>query len=314
VIESVQTRTLGRRVQPVTALARAPDLEGKVVVVTGGTDGVGRALVEQLAKLHATVVFTARNPEKGARVRGEVVRSTGNEDVEVVTLDLADLASVRDGAETIRARHPRLDLLIANAAHQAGKARTVTADGFETTFGVNHVGHALLISLLEEPLRAGAPSRVLVVASEAHRRARGGLDFDDLMMSTGRFRPKLAYSRSKLANILYARELAFRLDGSGVDVNAAHPGGVDTPMMRSNFERPAMRRLYPLLRDHLFISADDAGAGLLRVALDPALAGTSGAYFELGCPARPTDAALDDRAAQRLWSATEELLGRGARR
>jgi NAD(P)-dependent dehydrogenase (short-subunit alcohol dehydrogenase family) len=199
-------RSLGTRAQKVTALASPPDLDGKVVVVTGGTDGVGRALVEQLARLHATVVFTARNRAKGERVRSEIVSATGHDDVRMVVLDLADLASVRSVAAQIAADHPRIDLLIANAAHQAGKERTTTADGFEMTFGVNHLGHALLLALLDGPLRAGAPNRVLIVASEAHRRARGGLDFDDLMLEHGRFRPKLAYNRSKLANILYARE------------------------------------------------------------------------------------------------------------
>jgi NAD(P)-dependent dehydrogenase (short-subunit alcohol dehydrogenase family) len=302
-------RTLGTRVQRITALASPPDLDGKVVLVTGGTDGVGRALVEQLAGLHARVVFTARDPEKGERVRAEIVRDTGHDDVHVVILDLADLASIRTGAAAVVASHPKVDLLLANAAHQAGKTRTETVDGFETTFGVNHLGHALLVSLLEEQVRASAPSRVLVVASEAHRRARGGLDFDDLMMRRERFRPKLAYNRSKLANILYTRELAFRLAGSGVDANAAHPGGVDTPMMRANFRHPLMQRLYPPLRDHLFVSPTDAAAGLLRVALDPALAGTSGKYFELGRRADPTNAAIDDDAARRLWAVSDELVG-----
>ena len=141
-------RTLGTRVQRVTALACPPDLDGKVVVVTGGTDGVGRALVEQLASLHATVVFTARDPEKGERVRAEVVRDTGH-DVHVVDLDLADLASIRTGAAAVVGDHPKIDVLIANAAHQAGKTRTETVDGFETTLGVNHLGHALLVALLE---------------------------------------------------------------------------------------------------------------------------------------------------------------------
>jgi retinol dehydrogenase-12/retinol dehydrogenase-13 len=303
------TDVVGTRVQKVTALVSPPDLDGTVVVVTGGTDGIGRALVEQLAGLHATVVFTARNVAKGDRVRAEVAKATGNDDVHMVELDLADFASIRTGAHTIASQWPRIDVVVANAAHQGGKQRTVTTDGFETTFGVNHLGHALLLSLLDEPLRAGAPNRVVIVASEAHRRARGGLDFDDLMMESGRFRPKLAYNRSKLANILYTRELAFRLDGSGITVNAAHPGGVDTPMMRQNFQHPVMERLYPPLRDHLFISAADAASGLLRVAIDPDLAGITGEYFELGRPARPTDAALDDRAAQRLWSVTRDLVG-----
>jgi NAD(P)-dependent dehydrogenase (short-subunit alcohol dehydrogenase family) len=124
-------------------------------------------------------------------------------------------------------------------------ARTETADGFE------------------------------MIASEAHRRARGGLDFDDLMMAEGRFRPTLAYNRSKLANILYAREYARRLEGSGVDVVAAHPGAVDTPMTRALIDYPVLRNLYLLFRRGL-ISPDDAAGGLLRVALAPSQADARG--------------------------------------
>jgi NAD(P)-dependent dehydrogenase (short-subunit alcohol dehydrogenase family) len=302
-------RTVGNRLQKVQALERLPDRAGCVALVTGGTDGVGREIAEQLATTGATVVLPARNRAKAERVRGEIAATTRNDDVHVVDLDLADLASVRRAADDVLARWDRLDLLVLDAAHQAHGARTVTADGLESTFGVNHVAHALLVSLLEGHVRASAPSRIVVVASEAHRRAKGGLDFDDLNMATGRFRPTMAYNRSKLANILYARELARRLVGSGVDVNAVHPGGVDTPMMRANFDRPVLRHLYPVARP-LFISPADAAAGVLRVALDPSLSGTTGQYFELGLAKQPTDAARDDAAARRLWTVTDELIGR----
>lgn len=307
-------RTVGSRVQKVTVFATPPSLRGTTVLVTGATDGVGRALVEQLAGAGAALVFTARDAQKGARVRAEVIARTGNDDVHVVELDLADLGSVCRGAASIAAANPHIDVLIANAAHQARGARTVTVDGFETTLAVNHLGHSLLIALLDEPLRAGAPSRVVIVASEAHRRARGGLDFDDLMVERGTFRPRLAYNRSKLANILYARELAFRMEGSGVVVHSAHPGGVDTPMLQRSFRAPLLQPLYPLMRDHVLITPDDAAAGLLRVALDPAFEAVSGEYHELGRPARPSDAALDDGAAQRLWALTADLVGSSAGR
>ena len=300
-------RQLGNRFQKVQALDRLPHLAGRVALVTGGTDGVGRSLADELARARATVVLTARNRPKGDRVRAEIAAATGNDDVHVVDIDLAELASVRAGADAVVERWERIDLVICNAGSQAHGARTVTTDGLETTFGVNHVAHALLVQLLDEQIRAGAPSRVVVVASEAHRRARGGLDFGDLMMARGKFRPMLAYNRSKLANILYTRELARHLAGSGVDVNAAHPGGVDTPMMRGNFRNPALHAMYPLVRP-VFISPDDAAAGVLRVALDPALAGTTGEYFELGVKKEPSAAARDDAAARRLWSVTEELL------
>ena len=222
-------------------------------------------------------------------------------------LDLAALASVRAASSTVLASWDRLDLLVCVAGHLSRGARTETADGFEMTFGVNHLGHAVLARLLADRLRASAPSRIVFVASEAHRRANGGLDFDDLMMAEGKFRPTLAYNRSKLANILYTRELARRLDGSGVDVNAAHPGAVDTPMVRTLFDHPVLRSCYPLIRRAL-ISPDDAAAGLLRVALDPSLTSTSGRYYERGRLTEPGTSARDDDAARRLWSATEQLI------
>lgn len=304
------THVIGKRLQRVHALEHLPDLGGQVVFVTGGTDGVGRAVVEQLAATGATVLLSARNIEKGNRVRDEIARTSGNDDLHVVELDLASLVSVRSGADAILAGWSRLDLVIANAAHQAGKQRTTTVDGFETTFAVNQLALVLLLELLEERLRASAPSRVVIVASEAHRRSKGGLDFDDLMLERDRFRPKLAYNRSKLANILFTRELAGRLAGSGVTVDAAHPGGVDTPMMRANFRSPPMRALYPALRAGLLISPGDAAAGLLRVALDPELAASTGRYYEHGREARPAAAANDSAAAAQLHNVTADLLAR----
>ncbi|MDT7627392.1 MAG: retinol dehydrogenase 13 [Pseudonocardiales bacterium] len=161
------------------------------------------------------------------------------------------------------------------------------------------------------PAPAGVRRAVLGLANvlrAAHRRAKGGLDFDDLMMTQGKFRPTLAYNRSKLANILYTREFARQLEGSGVDVNAAHPGAVDTPMTRALFDHPVVRNLYPLVRRAL-ISPDDAATGLLRVALDPSLTNTAGRYYERGLLTELGVMARDDDAGRRLWSVTEELIG-----
>jgi NAD(P)-dependent dehydrogenase (short-subunit alcohol dehydrogenase family) len=302
-------RTIGRRLQRVQALAELPDLTGRVTMVTGGTDGVGRALAEQLARSGAVTLLTARDAAKGKRVANEIKSATRNEGVHVVGLDLADLSSVREAAADTLRRFDRLDLLVANAGYQeAGGGRVETAQGFEMTFGVNHLGHALLIGLLEEQLKASAPSRVVIVASEAHRRSRGGLDFDDLMMTRGKFQGGLAYARSKLANILYARELSNSLSGTNVTVHAAHPGGVDTPMMRQHFRGPVMHSLYLALRTAQLITPEDAAAGLLRVATDPELVAPSGQYFECGIHKRPKPMAEDDDAARRLWSITQDLL------
>jgi len=292
--------------QPVLALAELPRLDGKVALVTGGTDGVGRALVDALAGAGATVLLTARDRAKGDTVRADVRAATGNEHVEVIDLDLASLDSVRSAADAVLAGWDRLDLVFCNAAHQSYGERSETADGFEMTFGVNHVGHFLLMTLLEPRLRASAPSAVVVVASEAHRRAGGGLDFDDLMLER-EYERNLAYARSKLANIQFARQLAVRLDGTGVRVAAAHPGGVDTPMMSAAITANSMEDQYDAIRPFLITPAD-AAAGLLRVALDPELGDRSGLYFEHGTEVELGPEASDAAAAVRLWEVTEQLL------
>jgi NAD(P)-dependent dehydrogenase (short-subunit alcohol dehydrogenase family) len=284
---------------------------GRVALVTGASDGVGQLVARRLAESGAVTLIAARDQAKGGRVRDEIRKATSNDTVDVVELDLANLASVRGAAATVLERWDRLDLLVCVAGYLGHGARTEMADGFEMTLGVNHLGHALLARLLEDRLRASAPSRIVFVASEAHRRAKGGLDFDDLMMAKGKFQPMLAYSRSKLANILYTREFARRLEGSGVDVNAAHPGSVDTPMMKAMFDYPVVRNVYPLVRRAL-ISPDDAAAGLLRVALDPSLANTSGRYYERGVLTELGAKALDGGAGRRLWSVTDELVGLSA--
>jgi NAD(P)-dependent dehydrogenase (short-subunit alcohol dehydrogenase family) len=301
-------RHVGNRLQRVEGLAEVPDMSGRVALVTGASDGVGQAVARQLAETGAVTLITARNQAKGGQIRDEIGKATGNDTVDVVELDLANLASVRKAAATVLERWDRLDILVCVAGHLAQGARTETADGFETTFGVNHLGHALLARLLVDRLRASAPSRIVFVASEAHRRAKGGLDFDDLMMAKGKFRPTLAYNRSKLANILYTREFALRLEGSGVGVNSAHPGAVDTSMVRAFFDRPVLRSCHPLVR-RMLISPDDAAAGLLRVALDPLLTNTTGRYYERGLLTELGAMARDDDAARRLWSVTEELIG-----
>jgi NAD(P)-dependent dehydrogenase (short-subunit alcohol dehydrogenase family) len=178
------SRQAGNQLQRVEALAEVPDLSGQVALVTGATDGVGQAVAHQLAETGAVILIAARDQAKGARVRDEIRNATGRETVEVVELDLANLTLVREAA-VVQERWDRLDLLVCVAGSMGHGARTETADGFEMTLGVNHLGHALLARLLEDRLRASAPSRILFVASEAHRRARGSLDFDDLMMAEG---------------------------------------------------------------------------------------------------------------------------------
>jgi NAD(P)-dependent dehydrogenase (short-subunit alcohol dehydrogenase family) len=224
--------------------------------------------------------------------------------VEVVTLDLADFASIRSCAADVRDRFDRLDVLINNAGLVQAQ-RTVTADGFETTFGVNHVGHFLLTSLLLDQLRASAPARVVVVSSHAHR-AVSGLDFDDLNAEAS-YRPLVAYNRSKLANLLFTRELARRLDGSGVTANALHPGFVASRLGRDGDGGVAGAVVMVVARPFA-ISPRRGARTSIYLASSPEVATVTGEYFSRSRPVRASSAATDDAAARRLWAVTEELV------
>ncbi len=212
------------------AAVEVPSMAGKTVVVTGANSGIGKATAEALAGAGARTVLTARSETSGREAVADIRRSTGSDDVELVLFDLADLDSVRRGAADLLERCDRIDVLVNNAGLILSE-RTETKDGFEATFGINHLGPFLLTTLLLDRIIASAPARIVNVSSTAHRSARRGLDFDDLQ-STKRYTGMQAYGRSKLANILFTTELARRLEGTGVTANAVHPGTVATGFAR----------------------------------------------------------------------------------
>jgi NAD(P)-dependent dehydrogenase (short-subunit alcohol dehydrogenase family) len=187
--------------------------------------------------------------------------------------------------------------------------RRVTVDGFEQTFGVNHLGHFLLTDLLLERLRANPNgSRVVVVSSHAHKMARRGLDFDDLQTERRRYRGFSAYARSKLANILFTRELARRLDGADITVNALHPGYVDSRFGRDGDTRRWFE-VAARIGSVMAITPEAGAETSVYLASSPDVEGITGEYFYKGRPTKASSAALDDTAAARLWSASEILVG-----
>jgi retinol dehydrogenase-14 len=280
-------------------------MTGATVVVTGANAGVGLETAAGLVALGARVVLTARDEAKGANAADRIRARGGPGTVEVAPLDLASFASIRRFAREVAPGLGRLDVLVNNAG-LVQLDYTVTEDGFETTFGVNHLGHFLLTTLLLDQLRSSTPARVVVVASLAHRSARSGLDFDDLQAERG-YSPIGAYNRSKLANIYFTRELARRLAGSGVTANSLHPGFVASRLGRDG-DGGVLGDLAMTLGRPFAISPARGARTSVYLASSPAVADVTGQYFVRRREARPSRVATDDEAARRLWSVSEELV------
>jgi NAD(P)-dependent dehydrogenase (short-subunit alcohol dehydrogenase family) len=282
-----------------------PDLDGRTIIVTGGNSGIGKEAAAELTAMGATVVVAARNRAKGEAAVAEIKQRAPRGSVELADLDLASAASIHAFADGFLASHERLDVLLNNAGLTLRKRRE-TADGFEMTFGVNHLGHFLLTSLLRDRLVASAPSRVINVASDAHRFARGGLEFDDLM-ATKRYRPFLVYARSKLANILFTRELARRLEDTGVTANSLHPGFVASNFAREG-DTGALGNIAMIVGRPFAISSVEGAQTSVFLASSPTVDGVTGQYFVKSSFAKTSAAADDDEAATRLWTTSEQLI------
>jgi NAD(P)-dependent dehydrogenase (short-subunit alcohol dehydrogenase family) len=281
------------------------DMTGKTVVVTGGNSGIGRETAVGLAGAGARVLVTARDRARGEAAVEDIARRARSGQVELVVFDLASLASVRAGAAEILERCERLDVLVNNAGIVLSE-RQLTPDGLEATFAVNHLGPFLLTELLLDRLKASAPSRIVNVASTAHKGAPRGLDFDDLQ-SERRYRAMPAYSRSKLANIYFTTELAKRLAGTGVTANCLHPGTVATGYGRDGDTRGVFAFGLRVIKP--FILTPEQGARTsVYLASSPEVAEVSGRYFVRCRPRTPSKAAQDGEAAAQLWEASEKLV------
>jgi NAD(P)-dependent dehydrogenase (short-subunit alcohol dehydrogenase family) len=280
-------------------------MDGKTVIVTGGNSGVGKATAVALARAGARTIITARNEERGRQALADIRAAGGSDLVDLVVFDLADLASVRAGAKELLDRTDRIDVLVNNAGVVLSDRRQTT-DGFEATFATNHLGPFLLTELLTERLVASAPARIVNVSSTAHRGARRGLDFDDLQ-STHHYRGMQAYGRSKLANILFTTELSRRLSGTGVTVNAVHPGTVASGFARDDDASGFLAFGIKLIKP--FILTPEQGARTqVYVATSPDVEGVTGKYFVRRKVRAPSAAARDETAAALLWSVSEELV------
>ena len=273
---------------------------GKVVLITGGTSGIGKAAATALAAMGAEVVLTGRSRERGEAAIEEIRRTSGNEGVSLALADLTVQAEVRRLAEEFGRSHDRLDVLINNAGAVFSK-REETADGLERTLALNHLAPFLLTNLLLEVLKESAPSRIITVSSEARRGAE--IDFDNLQ-SERKYRGFPVYGKSKLANILFTYELAERLRGTGVTANCVHPGAVSTNFGMNNGGLMVLlfRALKPFMR-----TPEQGADTLIYLASSPEVEGVSGRYFSDRKVVSSYEDPRDVSARKRLWKASEEL-------
>jgi NAD(P)-dependent dehydrogenase (short-subunit alcohol dehydrogenase family) len=280
------------------------DVRGKTILITGATNGIGLAASRQLASRGAVVVMVGRDRARTDESVSDVRARTGSTTVSSLLCDFSSQTTIRRLADAFRAGHDRLDVLINNAGG-VNRERTLTVDGIETTFAVNHLGYFLLTNLLLDVIRHSVPARVVTVASVGHR--QGTIDFDDLGFEHGTYSIMRAYSRSKLANVLFASELARRLAGTGVTSNSLHPGAVDTRIWLG--APPIARFAIQLLFRPFFISADQGGSYIVDLATRPDLAGVTGKYFEKDKMIQPSPLAMDAALARRLWDVSAAMVG-----
>lgn len=280
-------------------------MEGKTCVVTGATSGIGRAAALQLGRLGADLVVTGRNERQGARLVGRLGRECGCPSARFIRADLSLQSEVRRLAADIADRYSRVDVLINNAGARFDRFGT-TPDNIETTFATNHLSHFLLTVLLLEKLMKAGTARVITVSSGAH--GAGSCDFERALREDT-YERKSAYGTSKLANLIFARELARRLLGTGITSNAVDPGVAATRFAKNNGVVSWMRHLgYHALKGEL-VSPEKGAETIVHLATSAAVEGISGKYFFHNREASPSSISGDEEAARKLWKLSLDLTG-----
>ncbi|HET6347848.1 MAG TPA: SDR family oxidoreductase [Candidatus Krumholzibacteria bacterium] len=275
--------------------------KGKTMLVTGASSGIGEATAAQLAALGAHVVMVSRTRKRGEKARDRIVRAHPSASLDLLVADLSTTSAIRALADEFSSKHPRLDVLMNNAAVMTSTRRT-TRDGFEMQFFVNHLAYFLLTGLLLHVMRAGAPARIINVASTAH--SRGQIEFDDLQM-TSRYNGYQQYANTKLMNIMFTYALAARLEGTSVTCNCLHPGVIRTGLMRG--VSPVIHILWQST-GKFFKQPSDGAETPVYLATSPEVATVSGKYFRHCRPYGTNQISYDAAAQQRLWEASERLV------
>lgn len=279
-------------------------MQGKLCIITGATSGIGLAAAEALARKGARLALVGREPGRATAALQRIRAAAPGAEVTIHYADLFRLAEVRRLADELLQAYPRIDVLINNAGAMFQR-RDVTPDGLERTFALNHMAYFVLTEKLRERLAASAPARIVTVASRAHEGA--ALDLDDLNTERS-YSGWLAYRRSKLANILWTRELARRIAGSGVTANALHPGFVASRFGDNN--GGWLRLVFALAKRLSALRPEQGAETVVYLASAAGLEVTSGGYFANSAPAKPSAAAQDDAVARRLWELSEAFARR----
>ncbi len=279
------------------------ELKGKVALVTGATSGIGSATAEAMAAKGAELFIVCRNADKGRALLETIRSKTGNTNLSMIVADLSVQADVRRAAAEFLETGKPLHLLINNAG-VIYTERKVTVDGLEETFAVNHLGYFLLTELLRERLLASAPARIVSVASGAHAFCKQ-IYFDDLNFERRPYKTFEVYGHSKLANILWTRELARQLEGTGVTANCVHPGAVRSGLGKQN---GWLGKLTTALVGPFFQSPEKGASTSIYLATSPEVEGVSGKYFAKCRKLEPKAWAKDDAAAKQLWEVSRQLV------
>jgi NAD(P)-dependent dehydrogenase (short-subunit alcohol dehydrogenase family) len=275
----------------------------KVVIITGANTGIGKENAIDHAKRGAKVYIACRDIKRGEDALKEIRQQSGSDNIHFLQLDLASLDSVREFSRKFHELESQLHILINNAGVMACP-KALTKDGFEMQLGTNHLGHFLLTNLLLDLLKASSPSRIIVVSSSGHKMS--DIDKDDLMNEKSYSKWK-AYGRSKLANILFARELSKKLEGTGVTVNSCHPGVVQTELGRHMNENVRKYLIQPFFLP-FFKTPWEGAQTQIYLALDPELSEVSGKYFNNCMEETPSKPARDDETAAWLYKKSAELV------
>lgn len=273
-------------------------MEGKICMITGANSGIGKATAMGLAKLNATVIMVCRNKERGEKAREEIINQTGNKNIDLLLCDLSSQEQIRRLVDEFKRKYQNLNVLINNAGVML-KKRVLSVDGIEMNFAMHFLAPFLLTNLLLDVLKNSAPSRIINVASAAHKRAK--IDFDDLQSENKKYRLFTVYGVSKLAEVLFTYELSRKLEGTGVTANAVHPGVVNTNLGRdqSKFSQWFARKF--------FKSPEEGAQTSIYLASSPEVEGITGKYFINKQPKESSEESYNEDYAKKLWHTAEEM-------